>query len=276
MPSKYSRCVKVAEQNSLIIAGEALPSRMLLGTSRYPSPAILGKAITAANPGFITVALRRAGTEGGDFYDLLASFAVRVVPNTAGCRTAKEACTTARMARELLDTNWIKLEVIADDASQAPDPFELVRAAEELLADDFIVLAYCTEDLALCQRLAGAGCHAVMPWGAPIGSGQGLSTPERLTLLRHHLPDTVLIVDAGLGRPSDAAQAMELGFDGVLLNTAVATAGDPASMAAAFAAATTAGRHAFCAGIMPRHDTAHPSTPTLEAPLLPPLKETNS
>lgn len=260
----------MADTDCLTIAGEELPSRLLLGTARYPSPASMAAAATAAAPGFLTVALRRAGQHGDGFYSIVAKLGKRMVPNTAGSRTAREACTTARLARELLGTNWVKLEVIADDATQSPDPFELLTAATSLLADGFVVLAYCTEDLALCQRLAGAGCHAVMPWGAPIGSGQGLGNPARLALLRHRLPDTTLIVDAGLGRPSDAAQAMELGFDGVLLNTAVATARDPALMAAAFAAATVAGRQAYLAGIMPRHPTAQPSTPPLEAPLATP------
>lgn len=255
---------------NLIIAGTELPSRLLLGTARYPSPAILQAAVAAATPGFITVALRRAGTAGTDFYNLLQQFGSRIVPNTAGCKTAKEACTTARMGRELLETNWVKLEVIADDATQAPEPFELVKAATELLADDFVVLAYCSDELALCQRLAGLGCHAVMPWGSPIGSGQGITAPDRLELLRHRLAATILIVDAGLGHPSDAALAMELGYDGVLVNTAVATAAKPAAMAAAFAQATIAGRSGFLAGMMPRHAFATPSTPAIEAPILPP------
>lgn len=263
----------MAGVDPLRIGGVELPSRLLIGTARYPSPAVLADAIEAADPGFITVALRRAGADGGDFHRLLGETGARVVPNTAGCRTAREACTTARMARELLGTDWIKLEVVADDDLQLPDPFGLLEAAEELAGDGFTVLAYCTEDLVLCERLAAAGCAAVMPWGSPIGSGQGLNQPDRLRLLREHLPGTMLIVDAGLGRPSDAAAAMELGFDGVLVNTAIASAVEPARMAAAFADAVRGGREAWRAGIMPRHDTARPSTPALEAPLLPPREE---
>ena len=247
----------------LTIAGKALDGQLLLGTARYPSLDVLGQCIRAASPGLLTVAVRRAGGEGRGFYQLLAGFDLPLIPNTAGCHSAREACTLARLARDLLNTNWVKLEVIADDETQTPDPFELLAAAEQLLAEDFVVLAYCSDDLVLCQRLAQAGCHAVMPWGSPIGSGQGLTAPRRLSMIRERLPDTVLIVDAGIGRPSDAAQAMELGFDGVLINTAVATARDPASMAGAFAAAIQAGRRAHAAGIMPRNEMSQPSSPEL-------------
>lgn len=253
----------MAESSSLTIAGQALPSRLIIGTSRYPSLSTLGKCVGAAEPGLLTVAIRRSKGEGNDFYHLLSKFNIRLLPNTAGCRNAHEACTIARLARELLDTNWIKLEVIADEETQTPDPFELLTAAEKLLAEDFVVLAYCTDDLVLCQRLADAGCHAVMPWGAPIGSGQGLTAPDRLAIVRECLADTILIVDAGIGRPSDATQAMELGYDGVLINTAIATAGDPVSMASAFASSVKAGKEAYDAGIMPRHATARPSSPQL-------------
>ena len=252
---------------NLTIANTSLASRLMLGTSGYPSPAVLANCVAAATPGFVTVALRRAGGHGSAFYDLVAGLGVPLVPNTAGCRTAKEACVTAHLARELLGTDWVKLEVIADDDTLAPDPFELTIAAEKLLADGFKVLAYCTEDLALCRRLANMGCHAIMPWGAPIGSGQGLVATAALARLRDRLPDSVLIIDAGLGRPSDAAQAMELGYDGVLLNTAVAKAREPVTMAGAFAQAVTAGRSGYTAGIIPRLAMAHPSTPAPDAPL---------
>lgn len=251
----------------LRIAGRELGSRLLLGTSRYPSPAALADCIEQARPGFLTVSVRRAGSGGNGFYELLQETGLPLVPNTAGCRTAKEACVTASMARELLGTNWVKLELIGDDETQAPDPFALVEAAAQLLREDYVVLAYCTEDLALCMRLAELGCHAIMPWAAPIGSGQGLTQPERLALLRQRLPTSVLVVDAGLGRPSDAAAAMELGYDAVLLNTAVAQAREPAPMAAAFRAATDAGRRAWRAGIMPRHSMAQPSTLAPDIPV---------
>lgn len=252
-------------KDSLAIAGKILASRMALGTARYPSPAVLADCVEKCNPGFITVSLRRTGKKGSGFFDLLSGLGVPLVPNTAGCRTAKEACQVASMARELLATDWIKLEVIADDDTLAPDPFGLVEAAADLAKDGFCVLAYCTEDLALCNRLAEIGCGAIMPWGSPIGSGQGITHLQRLEKLRSSLPGQVLVVDAGIGRPSDAAQAMEIGFDGVLLNTAVALAGDPAAMAGAFAKAVDAGRTAHLARIMPRHQMAVPSTPPPDA-----------
>ncbi len=251
--------------HGLVIAGRELASRLLLGTARYPSPAVLADCVRRAKPGLVTVSLRRAGKGGGDFNDLVSGLGVPVVPNTSGCRTAAEACRTASMARELLGTDWVKLEVIADDDTLAPDPFGLAEAAETLVRDGFNVLAYCTEDLALCARLAGIGCSAIMPWGSPIGSGQGLTNVDRLVKLRDSLPGEVLVVDAGIGRPSDAAQAMEIGFDAVLLNTAVALAGDPAAMACAFADAVDSGRRARLAGVMPRNPMAVPSSPAPDA-----------
>ena len=243
------------------MANATLASRMMLGSAHYPSPAVLGDCVKAAKPGFVTVSVRRAGSEGKAFYKLLTGLGVPIVPNTSGCRTAKEACLVASMARELLGTDWVKLEVIGDDDTLAPDPSGLVEAAEKLANDNFQVLAYCTEDIALCKHLALAGCAAIMPWGSPIGSGQGIINARQLTRLRDALPDKVLIVDAGIGRPSDAAIAMELGFDGVLLNTAVARAGNPVSMARAFADAIKAGRTAHLSGIMPKNPMATPSSP---------------
>ncbi|MBF2735776.1 MAG: thiazole synthase [Betaproteobacteria bacterium AqS2] len=248
------------------MAGRRLASRLLLGTSRYPSPAALADCVARAGPGLLTVSVRRSAGGGNAFYELLKEAGPPLVPNTAGCRTVAEACRTASMARELLGTNWVKLELIGDDETQAPDPFALVEAAEQLLREDYVVLAYCTEDLALCTRLA------------PIGSGQGLNHPERLALLRQRLAGSVLVVDAGIGRPSDAAAAMELGYDAVLLNTAVALAREPAPMAAAFRAAVDAGRTAYRAGIMPRHDMAQPSTlaPDIPVERYHPHKETQT
>jgi thiazole synthase len=170
------------------------------------------------------------------------------------------------MARDLFDTNWIKLEVIGDDLTLQPDPFGTVEAARILIKDGFEVFPYTTDDLVVAQCLADAGCRIIMPWGAPIGSGRGLANPEALRTLRERLPHHTLIVDAGLGRPSDAAQAMELGFDGVLLNTAVALARDPALMAEGFALAVDAGRKAFEAGIMRPRSKAEASTPVVGAP----------
>jgi thiazole synthase len=186
---------------------------------------------------------------------------VRVLPNTAGCHSAKEAVTTARMARDIFQTAWIKLEVIGDADTLQPDAFGLVEAAAELCADGFEVFPYTTEDLVVADRLLLAGCRVLMPWGAPIGSGRGLNNRFGLRTLRAHFPDVPLIIDAGIGRPSHAVEAMELGFDGVLLNTAVALAGDPVAMAAAFARAVEAGRAGFEAQPMAPRDLAEPSTP---------------
>jgi len=186
-----------------------------------------------------------------------------VLPNTAGCHTVKEAVTTAHMARELFDTPWIKLEVIRDDETLQPDVFGLVEAARVLSEDGFEVFPYTTEDLAVADRLVEAGCRVLMPWGAPIGSARGLNNLYGLRALRAHFPDVPLVIDAGLGVPSHAAAAMELGYDAVLLNTAVAEAGDPVAMARAFALAIEAGRMAFAARPLEPRDMAVPSTPVL-------------
>jgi thiazole synthase len=195
--------------------------------------------------------------------------AVAVLPNTAGCHTAAEAVTTARMAREVFDTPWIKLEVIGDDETLQPDPFALVEAARELCADGFQVFPYTTCDLVVAEKLVEAGCRVLMPWGAPIGTGRGLSDPHALRLMRRHFPEVTLVVDAGIGAPSHAAAAMEMGFDAILLNTAVATADDPPAMAEAFAAAIHGGRLAFEAGLMAQTDLAVASTPVFGTPFAP-------
>jgi len=251
------------------IADTTLESRMFIGTALYPSPEIMLAAIRAAKARVITVSLRRQSPEHGGgqaFWDLIRGLDVRFLPNTAGCKSAKEAITTARMARELFETNWIKLEVIGDDYNLQPDPFGLLEATHVLIDDGFEVFPYCTDDLVLCQRLADAGCRVVMPWASPIGSGQGLLNPFNLEMIRTRLPDIRLIVDAGIGRPSDAARAMEMGYDGCLLNSAIALADDPVGMAGAFAAAIEAGRAGYEAGIMPKRDFASPSTPTPGTP----------
>ncbi|WP_294610145.1 thiazole synthase [uncultured Roseovarius sp.] len=243
-----------------------IASRLMLGTAQYPSPAILAEAFKRSGAGIATVSVRReAGGEraGQDFWDLIADLGVKVLPNTAGCHSVREAVTTAQMARELFDTPWIKLEVIGHADTLQPDPFGLVEAARILTEDEFQVFPYCTEDLVLCDRLIEAGCRVLMPWGAPIGTGLGLNNVYGLRSLRAHFPDVPLVVDAGLGLPSQAAQAMELGYDAVLLNTAVAKAGDPAAMAEGFARALEAGRLAFEADPMEPRDMAAPSTPIL-------------
>lgn len=242
-----------------------LSSRLLLGTAQYPSPSVLADAIRASGTQVVTVSLRRETAQGSGegFWSLLRDTGVQILPNTAGCHCASEAVTTARMARDIFATDWIKLEVIGHSDTLQPDVFELVDAARTLSKEGFKVFPYTTDDLIVGERLLEAGCEVLMPWGAPIGSGQGLRTPDALRSMRAHFPDVPLIVDAGIGRPSDAAQAMELGMDAVLLNTAVARAGDPAEMARAMAMAIEAGRLAHAADPMEPRDMAVPSTPIL-------------
>ena len=253
----------------LVLYGESFASRLLLGTSRYPSPQILENAVLAANPAMITVSLRRQGSSTAEadsgFWDLLKKMAVPVLPNTAGCHRPQEVITTAQMAREVFETNWIKLELIGDDYTLQPDTLRLVQTAETLIKDGFKVLPYCTEDLILCQRLVDAGCQAIMPWAAPIGTGQGPLNPYAMKLLRDRI-QVPLIVDAGLGLPSHACSVMEWGFDGVLLNTAVALSEEPVAMAKAFTMATHAGRSAFLSGAMKPQTSAQASTPLVGTP----------
>lgn len=249
--------------------GVDVGSRLLLGTAQYPSPHILSEAVRASAAGIVTVSLRRESARQGSgqrFWDLISAVGVRVLPNTAGCRTAKEAIAIANMARELFETDWIKLEVIANDDTLQPDLFGLVEAATALAKDGFKVFPYTTEDLGAAERLLAAGCELLMPWGAPIGTGRGLANPYALRTLRNYFPGVPLIVDAGMGAPSHAAQAMEMGYDAVLLNTAVAKAGDPIRMARAFAAAIDAGRTAWESGLMEMRDMASPSTPVAGTP----------
>ncbi|WP_017348279.1 thiazole synthase [Pantoea sp. A4] len=236
-------------------------SRLLLGTAGYPSPAVLQLAVEASGSDIITVSLRREGEGGGAFRQLLTQLNKRVLPNTAGCHTVKDAVTTAHMAREVFNTRWIKLEVIGHADTLQPDPFALVEAARILCREDFQVFPYTTEDLILGEKLLEAGCEVLMPWGAPIGSGQGLRNIEGLRTMRNWFKHVPLIIDAGIGAPSQAAQAMEMGFDAILLNTAVAKARDPVAMATAFGQAVQAGLTAHEAGLMERRDMAAASTP---------------
>jgi thiazole synthase len=253
----------------LELYGTHFSSRLLLGTAQYPSPETLRQAVGASGAEIVTVSVRRESARvrtGQGFWELVEQLGVRVLPNTAGCRTPKEAITTAQMARELFGTNWIKLEVIANDDTLQPDLFGLIEAATVLCADGFEVLPYTTEDLSAAERLVAAGCAVLMPWAAPIGSARGLVNKEGLKTLRAYFPDLPLIVDAGLGAPSHAAEVMEMGYDAVLLNTAVAKAADPAKMAGAFAKAIEAGRLAFEAGLLEPRDMAAPSTPVAGTP----------
>ena len=247
----------------------ALRNRLLLGTAQYPSPEIMRQAIQASGAEVVTVSVRRhrpGDRAGEDFWDLVRETGCHVLPNTAGCQSAKEAITTALMAREIFSTPRIKLEVIGDDYTLQPDPLGLVEAARELVSQGFEVLPYSTDDLVLARHLLEAGCSAVMPWAAPIGSGQGIRSPAALKTLREHLPKIPLIVDAGIGKPSEAARVMEMGYDAVLLNTAVALADNPVTMAMAFRDAIRAGRTGYEAGLMQARDLASPSTPTIGTP----------
>jgi thiazole synthase len=255
----------------LQLYGTSVRSRLLLGTARYPSPAVLAEAVRASRAEIVTVSLRReSGGErsGQAFWSLIRELGVRVLPNTAGCHSVKEAVTTAHMAREVFGTPWIKLEVIGEDDTLQPDVFGLTEAARILCGEGFEVFPYTTEDLVVAERLIAAGCGVLMPWGAPIGSGRGLNNLFGLHALRAHFPGVPLIVDAGLGVPSHAAQALEAGCDAVLINSAVAQAGNPALMATAFAQAVDAGRTAYEAGPIEARDFAAPSTPVVGTALL--------
>jgi len=251
------------------IGGKTLTSRLLIGSALYPSPANMEDAIKVSEAQIVTVALRRqaAGENaGGNFWNIIKSLNIHVLPNTAGCHSAKEAITTAQMAREVFGTNWIKLGVIGDQYNLQPDPFETVKAAEVLIKEGFEVFPYTTDDLVVAKRLADVGCKIIMPWGSMIGSGKGLMNPDNLTAIRKQFPELKLIVDAGIGKPSHAAQAMELGYDGVLLNSAIALAQDPVKMADAFRVAVKAGRLGYEAGTMKERQFASPSTPTVGTP----------
>ncbi len=249
-------------------------SRFLLGTAGYPSPQVLHQAIVASGTQIVTVGLKRTLAAAGDngfiaaIQQALQKQQACLLPNTAGCRTAREAIQLAHMARELYNTTWIKLEVTGDEHTLQPDPFELVAAAQTLVRDGFEVFPYCTDDLVTCRRLLDAGCPVLMPWGAPIGSGQGILNPYALRTLRERLPDAILIIDAGIGAPSHATLALEMGFDAVLLNSAVAQARDPVAMAHAFKLAIQSGRSAWRAGIMAQQDYAVASTPVGNEPVL--------
>ena len=245
--------------------GTELPNPLMLGTAQYPSPAILEQAFQASGAGVATVSLRRegAGGAGQAFWSMIRDLGVLILPNTAGCHTVKEAVTTAHMAREVFDTPWIKLELIGHTDSLQPDVFQLVEAARILTDEGFQVFPYTTEDLIVAERLLASGCQVLMPWGAPIGSGRGLNNEYALRAMRAEFPDVPLVVDAGIGLPSHAAHAMELGYDAVLLNTAVTRAGDPVAMAQAMAQAVQAGQLAHQADPIEPRDMAEPSTPVI-------------
>lgn len=248
--------------DALVIAGERFGSRLITGTGGAPSLDVLERALRASGTELTTVAMRRVDpSAAGSILDLLDRLGVRVLPNTAGCYTAGEAVLTARLAREALDTNWIKLEVIGDDRTLLPDVAELLDAAEQLVDDGFVVLPYTSDDPVTARRLAQIGCAAVMPLGSPIGSGAGIRNPYNLRIIRETV-DVPVILDAGIGTASDAAMAMELGCDAVLLASAVTKARHPELMARAMRAAVEAGWMARNAGRIPVRLYAEASSPT--------------
>ncbi len=246
---------------SLVIAGEALESPLLFGTGGMASLQALEAALVASGTSMATVAVRRVDPAArGSLLDVLRDHRVRVLPNTAGCFTAAEAVLTAKLAREAFQTDWVKLEVIGDERSLLPDPVELLRAAEQLVDEGFVVLPYAPDDPIVGRRLEQAGCAAVMPLGSPIGSGLGIRNPHALALLRE-MVSVPLILDAGLGTASDAARAMELGCDGVLVASAINRAQDPAAMARAMRLAVEAGSLARGAGRIVPRSLAEASSP---------------
>jgi thiazole synthase len=247
--------------DALVIAGRTLRSRLLLGTGGFASLELMAAAIAASGSELVTVALRRIEPGArGSLVDVLAEAGVSLLPNTAGCHTARDAVLTARLAREAFATDWIKLEVIGDEDTLLPDAPELLRAAEELVDEGFVVLPYTTDDPVLARRLADVGCAAVMPLGSPIGSGMGIRNPYNIALVREAV-EVPVVLDAGIGTASDAALAMELGCDAVMAASAIARAEDPVRMARAMRAAVEAGRLAHGAGRIPVRTYATPSTP---------------
>lgn len=255
-------------EDPLSLGGQSFRSRLLLGTGGVPSLEVLERAVRASGTELVTVALRRTGpSTSGALMRVLEDCSVRLLPNTAGCRTAREAVMTARLAREAFETSWVKLEVIGDEDTLLPDPVELLAAAEQLVADGFTVLAYTSDDPVVGRRLADVGCAAVMPLGSPIGSGLGIRNPHNIQLLRESV-DVPVVLDAGVGTASDAALAMELGCDAVLLASAVTRARHPEQMALAMRHAVEAGRLAQGAGRIPRRWHAQASTPMQGRPEL--------
>lgn len=256
--------VDTESADTLTIGARTFSSRLIVGTSRYPNPQVMLEALEATGTELVTVAIRRVNVEDPapeSHLDLLRQGGYQVLPNTAGCYTAREAVLTAQLAREALGTDLIKLEVIGDDETLMPDVEQLLDAAETLVDDGFTVLAYANDDPITCRKLAALGCAAVMPLGSPIGSGMGIVNPYNLRIIRDVVDDTPLIVDAGIGTASDAVTAMELGYDGILLNTAIAEAQHPVEMAHAMRLAVESGRRAHRAGRIPRRLYAEPSSP---------------
>ncbi|CAN8141306.1 1-deoxy-D-xylulose 5-phosphate:thiol sulfurtransferase [uncultured Thiomicrorhabdus sp.] len=256
----------------LDIYGTKLDSRMMIGSALYPSPKVMQESIQASGAQIVTLSLSRqnpqaSGVSGGEHgWQLIQSLGLHLLPNTAGCHSVQEAVTMAQMSRELFQTDWVKLELVGDDFNLQPDPIDLVRATEQLLKDGFKVLPYCTDDLVIARHLVELGCKVIMPWGSPIGTGKGIINPYAIQAIRDRFPEVTMIIDSGIGTPSHAMQAMEMGVDGILLNTAIAHAQNPQLMAQAFKGAIEAGRLAYEAGPMAQREQASASTPTLDTP----------
>jgi thiazole synthase len=259
---RSSRARGTAAADRLTIADTSFDSRLLIGSAGYPNQKVMLEAMQASGAELVTVSVRRISLEGyaESMVDVLSDYTI--LPNTAGCETARDAVLTAQLAREALETNWIKLEVIGDRETLYPDVEQLVQAADELIRDGFVVLPYTNEDPIVAQKLIDVGCSAVMPLGSPIGSGHGIANPRAIELILRRSPVPV-ILDAGIGTASDATQALELGCDAVLLNTAVSKAHDPVAMAGAMRDAVAAGRAAYRAGRIPKRDHAEPSSPQM-------------
>lgn len=253
----------------LEIYGAEFRSRLLIGSALYPSPDIMRQSIQASGAQIVTLSLSRQNPQangGQNFWQQIQALGLHLLPNTAGCHSITEAVNMAKMSRELFQTEWIKLELVGDDYNLQPDPIDLVKATEILLNDGFKVLPYCTDDLVIARHLVELGCKVIMPWGSPIGTGKGIINPYAIQAIRDRFPDITLIIDSGIGKPSHATQAMEMGVDAILLNTAVAHASQPVLMARAFAQSIEAGRLAYLSGLMSERSTASPSTPTLDTP----------
>ncbi|WP_186648366.1 thiazole synthase [Fluviispira vulneris] len=253
----------------LDLYGKKLSSRFLIGSAKYPSLNILKDSVMASQAEVITVSLRRLSPNSklkNVFWETIKSLNINILPNTSGCYLAKDAITTAHIARELFETNWLKLEIFGDSLTLQPNPYELLKAAEHLAKHNFSLFPYMTDDLVVANELVNLGCKVLMPWAAPIGSGKGITNSFHLKVLRERFPFVTLIVDAGIGAPSHAAYAMELGMDAVLLNTAVAESHNPTAMASAFSMAITAGRKAYCSGMIPQSDFAISSSPIVGIP----------
>ena len=254
------------KKDPLILYGQSFNSRLLMGTARHPSMESLKASVRATQAEIVTVSLRReaaAGKEGQLFWENVRQMHLKVLPNTAGCFTVKEAMVTAQMAREVFQTSWIKLEVLGDPTSLCPNVIGLLEASKLLISEGFQVFPYMTDDICVAEQLLCAGCEVLMPWAAPIGSGRGINDPYSLRQFRQRFADVPIIVDAGIGRPSQAAAVMEMGIDAILLNTAIAKAGAPVAMASAFRDAIGAGRTAYLAEPMKVQENAIASTPNI-------------